>query len=44
MSNADKCGQGEGGQKKGHFVQTSFMDDPKSDNTAIFFLDSKDFI
>ena len=27
MSNADKCGQG--GPKNGHFVRTSFMDDPK---------------
>src|SRR6218665_3970056 len=27
-SNADTCGQGEGGMKMGHFLRTSFMDDP----------------
>ena len=27
-SNADTCGQGEGGMKTGHFLRTSFMDDP----------------
>src|SRR6218665_3038755 len=27
-SNADTCGQGGGGMKRGHFLRTSFMDDP----------------
>ena len=27
-SNADTCGQGEGGMKRGHFLRTSFMDVP----------------